>query len=72
MHLEELKIGGERDVFTYLGDVILRILRGEKLSFEDIIASAFLGLGLVALAVPLAIEAAAAAYDYAKKKGWIK
>jgi len=60
------------DVFSYLGKAVAKVLRGEKLSAEEIIMSSMLSLTLAAAAVPLAIEAGMVTYSYGKSKGWWK
>ena len=60
------------DVFSYLGNAVTKVLRGEKLTAEEKITSSFLSLAVVAAAVPLAIEAGVVTYSYGKSKGWWK
>jgi len=52
--------------------VLKKITRGEPLSIEEQIITATSSLFLGTVAVPLAIAGAKAAYDYAKKEGYIK
>ena len=60
------------DLFTYLGNTASKALRGETLSVEEAVLSIFLTLALATAAVPLAIEAGVATYQYGKTKGWWK
>jgi hypothetical protein len=60
------------DVFSYLGNAVTKVLRGEKLTAEEKIMSSFLSLAVVAAAVPLAIEAGMVTYSYGRSKGWWK
>jgi hypothetical protein len=60
------------DVFTYLGKVAGKVLRGEKLTPEENVTSSLLSLTLAAAAIPLAIEAGMVTYSYGKSKGWWK
>jgi len=60
------------DIFSYFGNAVAKVLRGEKLTAEEKITSSLLSLAVVAAAVPLAIEASVVTYSYGKSKGWWK
>jgi len=60
------------DIFSYLGNAVAKVLRGEKLTAEEKLTSSLLSLAVVAAAVPLAIEAGVVTYSYGKSKGWWK
>jgi len=60
------------DIFSYLGNAVAKVLRGEKLTAEEKIMSSLLSLAVVAAAVPLAIEAGMVTYSYGRSKGWWK
>ena len=57
------------DVLTYLRLNWEKLLRGERLSVEDLALTAFLSLTVGVALVPFAISGAFAAYDEAKRRG---
>jgi len=45
-------------------------VRGERLSFEDAVTTAFTSLAAAAVLVPLAVEAGYVAYEEGKRRGY--
>ncbi|MFQ6095698.1 MAG: hypothetical protein ACE5NN_06105 [Candidatus Bathyarchaeia archaeon] len=60
------------DALTYLRLNWERLLRGERLSAEDLALTAFLSLSIGAALVPVAVSGVFAAYDEAKRRGLVR
>lgn len=62
----------KNNIASFNVDVLSKALKGEPVSPEEAIITALTSLTVAAALVPLVIAGGSAAYEEAKKKGWIK
>jgi len=60
------------NIFSYTARTVGMALRGQPLTWEQVLISLITSLSVAALAVPLAVQGGFMAYEEAKRRGYIK